>query len=79
MIVLLDAGPLGLISNPKAMELANECREWMRGQSARGVRFCLPEMARAAAQTLLERGELFGPGSPEFIRALGGGDQAPIL
>jgi hypothetical protein len=42
MIILLDAGPLGLISNPKAMEIANECREWMRGQTARGVRFCLP-------------------------------------
>lgn len=44
MIVLLDSGPLGLITNPKAMDLANECREWMREQTARGVRFCLPEV-----------------------------------
>ena len=45
MIILLDAGPLGVISNPKAMEIATECREWMRGQTARGVRFCLPGAA----------------------------------
>jgi hypothetical protein len=31
-------GALGLISNPKAMEIANECRKWMRGQAACGVR-----------------------------------------
>jgi hypothetical protein len=45
MTILLDAGSLGLISNPQAMETANECRAWMRGQTSRGVRFCLPEIA----------------------------------
>ncbi|HEY2290773.1 MAG TPA: PIN domain-containing protein [Thermoanaerobaculia bacterium] len=56
MIVLLDAGPLGLISNPKAMEIANECREWMRGQTARGVRFCLPEIVDYEVRRELLRG-----------------------
>jgi hypothetical protein len=32
MIILLDAGFSGVISNPKAMEIANECCEWMKGQ-----------------------------------------------
>ena len=56
MVILLDAGPLGLISNPKAMEVANECREWMREQTARGVRFCLPEIVDYEIRRELLRG-----------------------
>ena len=44
MIVLLDGGPLGLVSNPKATEAGRECREWMRGLIANGVWVCLPEI-----------------------------------
>ena len=56
MVILLDAGPLGLISNPKAMEVANECRGWMREQIARGVRFCLPEIVDYEIRRELLRG-----------------------
>ena len=56
MTILLDAGPLGLISNPKAMEIANECRAWMRGQTSRGVRFCLPEIVDYEVRRELLRG-----------------------
>jgi predicted nucleic acid-binding protein len=44
MIILLDGGPLGLVSNPKATEAGRECREWMRSLIAGGVRICLPEI-----------------------------------
>ena len=44
MIVLLDGGPLGLVSNPKATEAGRECREWMRALTARGAWICLPEI-----------------------------------
>jgi len=44
MIVLLDGGPLGLVSNPKATEAGRDCREWMRTLIARGVWVCLPEI-----------------------------------
>jgi len=44
MIILLDGGPLGLISNPKATEAGHECREWMRAMITSGVRICLPEI-----------------------------------
>lgn len=44
MIVLLDGGPLGLVSNPKAAEAGRECREWMRALIASGVWICLPEI-----------------------------------
>ncbi len=57
MIVLLDAGPLGLISNPKALQIANECRGWMRELTARGVRFCLPEIVDYEVRRELLRGE----------------------
>src|SRR3954469_8278573 len=66
MIILLDAGPLGLISNPKAMEIANECREWMREQTARGVRFCLPEIVDYEVRRELLRGNKVR-GSPGSI------------
>ncbi len=44
MIVLLDGGPLGLVSNPKATEAGRDCREWMRALIARGVWICRPEI-----------------------------------
>ncbi|SRR6266545_1845267 len=44
MIILLDAGPLGLVSNPKATEAGHECREWMRALIASGAWICLPEI-----------------------------------
>ena len=44
MIILLDGGPLGLVSNPKATEAGRECREWMSTMIASGVRICLPEI-----------------------------------
>ena len=44
MIILLDGGPLGLISNPKAAEAGFECREWMKALIAGGAWICLPEI-----------------------------------
>ncbi len=44
MIVLLDGGPLGLVSNPKATEAGRECRDWMRDMVSRGAWICLPEI-----------------------------------
>src|SRR6185436_4972114 len=44
MIVLLDGGPLGLVSNPKATTAGRECLEWMRDLVSRGVWICLPEI-----------------------------------
>lgn len=44
MIVLLDAGPLGMISNPKASPVNRECYEWMESLATRGARICVPEI-----------------------------------
>jgi predicted nucleic acid-binding protein len=56
MIILLDSGPLGLISNPKASEASRQCREWMRDLATRGVRICLPEIVDYELRRELLRG-----------------------
>lgn len=45
MIVLLDTAPLGMVSNPKASLVNEECRRWLRGLLASGVRVVIPEIA----------------------------------
>lgn len=43
--VVLDAGPLGLLTNPKATLAAIECREWMIRHLSSGDQFFVPEIA----------------------------------
>lgn len=45
MIVLLDAGPLGMLSNPNASTANRECYEWMESMVLKGAQVCLPEIA----------------------------------
>lgn len=45
MIVLLDAGPLGMISNPRASAANRECYDWMEWLATRGAWICVPEIA----------------------------------
>lgn len=44
-LILLDAGPLGLVTNPKAGEESRRCKAWLAGTLARGVRVMVPEGA----------------------------------
>jgi len=43
--VLLDAGPLGLITNPKVSPLSVACTEWLQTLVSRRTRIILPEIA----------------------------------
>lgn len=45
MAVLLDAGPLGMISNPNAIGVNRECYEWMEALVVIGFQVCVPEIA----------------------------------
>lgn len=45
LLVLLDTGPLGLLTNPKATPQNLRCAQWLRGLTASGVRVVLPEIA----------------------------------
>ncbi len=44
-MVLLDAGPLGLLTNPKGGDEARRCRAWLDGLVAAGVHVMVPEGA----------------------------------
>ena len=44
-MVLLDAGPLGLVTHPKAGDENRQCKAWLAGLLADGVRVRVPEGA----------------------------------
>lgn len=44
-VVLLDAGPLGLVTNPKLSPLSVACTEWLQRLVSRRARILLPEIA----------------------------------
>jgi predicted nucleic acid-binding protein len=43
--VLLDSGPLGLVTNPQQSPQGTACSEWLRSLLARGARIIVPEIA----------------------------------
>ena len=64
-IVLLDAGPLGMISNPKASAANKECYEWMEALVVSGAQMFVPEIADYEV-----RRELLGAGKTQGIARL---------
>jgi len=44
-VVVLDAGPLGLVTNPKLSPLSVACTEWLQMLVSRRARILLPEIA----------------------------------
>jgi predicted nucleic acid-binding protein len=45
VIVLLDAGPLGMVTNPKSSPENEACKNWLSGLSHQGVEIVIPEIA----------------------------------
>ena len=45
MILLLDTGVLGVVTNPKATPTNEECRVWLRDMLVQGTRVVIPEIA----------------------------------
>jgi hypothetical protein len=45
LIVLLDAGPLGMLTNPKSSPENEACKNWLASLSYNGVEVVLPEIA----------------------------------
>lgn len=43
--VVLDSGPLGLVTNPKSSSQNLACAQWLESLLGRGVRIVLPEIA----------------------------------
>ena len=44
-LVLLDAGPLGLVTNPRGTSVSEQCRQWLAALTAGGIRVLVPEIA----------------------------------
>ncbi len=43
-IVVLDSGPLSLVTSPKVLPLILNCKRWLRSLRRRGVKVILPEI-----------------------------------
>ena len=56
-VIVLDAGPLGLISNPKQTSLNLDCVRWLQDQMDLGRRILLPEIADYEVRRELSRGK----------------------
>ena len=44
-LILLDSGPLGMVTNPKAKGLPLACQVWLKTLLKRGEKFVIPEIA----------------------------------
>src|SRR5436853_2839051 len=45
IVVLLDSGPLGLLTNPKSSSETRECNLWLGGLLQQGIQVKIPEIA----------------------------------
>ena len=77
LIVLLDAGPLGMITNPKS-SLENEaCKNWLASLVSKGVDVVIPEIANCEVRReLLRAGKDKGLGRWDALKGMLG--YAPI-
>jgi predicted nucleic acid-binding protein len=59
MIVLLDAGPLGMITNPKSAPESEECKDWVAAAVGKGIEVIIPEIADYEVRRELLRADKF--------------------
>jgi predicted nucleic acid-binding protein len=45
LTILLDTGPLGLVTNPKPSSQSLDCARWLQAMVGRGCRVLVPEIA----------------------------------
>jgi hypothetical protein len=65
LIVVLDAGSLGLASKPRGKPDRDRCRDWLLALDAAGARIVVPEIADYEV-----RRELLGKGAPAGLLRL---------
>ena len=77
LIVLLDAGPLGMISNPKSSSDNEACKNWLAHLAYKGVEVVIPEIADyEVRRELLRAGKERGLGRLDALKGMLG--YAPI-
>lgn len=68
-IILLDSGPLGLVSNPKANPTNIACTLWAKSQVAQGTLVMVPEICDyEVRRELLRAGKKLGIANLDFIK-----------
>lgn len=72
-IILLDSGPLGLVTNPTASQENRDCNAWMQSQLRKGVRVLVPAISDyEVRRELLRAGKTKGVAKlDELKRAVG--------
>ncbi|HEY1185815.1 MAG TPA: PIN domain-containing protein [Bryobacteraceae bacterium] len=77
LIVLLDAGPLGMITNPKSSPENEACKNWLAGLAYNGIEIVIPEIADyEVRRELLRAGKQRGIGRLDALKGMLG--YAPI-
>ena len=59
MVILLDAGPLGLITNPRASQETRECNQWLESLALQEIQVKIPEIADFEVRRELLRADKF--------------------
>ncbi len=57
-LILLDSGPLGMVTNPKAKGIPLECQMWLRSLLQQGEKVAIPEIADYEVRRELIRADL---------------------
>lgn len=60
-VIVLDAGPLGLLTRSRSVPLANQCAQWLRDLLVAGERVIIPEIADYEVRRELVRLQATGP------------------
>ena len=68
-VVLLDTGPLGLVTNPRASDISRRCVRWLDSLTASNVRIVVPEIADyEVRRELLRAGKIRGIARLEALK-----------
>ena len=71
LIVLLDAGPLGMITNPKSSPDNEACKEWLSALATKGTEVIIPEIADyEVRRELLRAGKERGLGRLDALKGM---------
>jgi hypothetical protein len=71
LIVLLDAGPLGMITNPKSSPDNEACKEWLSALATKGTEVIIPEIADyEVRRELLRAGKQRGLGRLDALKGI---------
>lgn len=68
-VIVLDAGPLGMISNPNSNASNKECLDWLKATINLGARVCVPEIAGyEIRRELMRANKLSGLGRLDLLK-----------